>query len=151
LSAGPGAGRGGTETRGHGESESSRPAAASRRRWLPTILLFAFICGIIAVADSGHARWLFDAVDRIPFGDKLGHFGLFGGLAFVLNLSLRCRTWRGWLVGSAMVATFCTVEEFTQICFESRQFDLVDLSADYVGIFVAGAVVKRISRRRGEV
>jgi VanZ family protein len=42
------------------------------------------------------------------------------------------------LKGSAIVATVVTVEEFSQLFFRSRSFDLADLTADLLGIWVCG-------------
>ncbi len=116
------------------------------KRWLPAILAFVFVGWMIFLADAGYAVRFFAAA-RESGGDKLGHFGLLGGLAFCVNWSLRCRVWRGWLLGSLIVGALCTVEEFSQIWIENRNCDPLDLAANYAGIWVAGLLARRACAR----
>ena len=73
-----------------------------------------------------------------PYGDKVGHFLLIGGLAFLVNLSLSCRTIglakRNILLGSLVVAALVTVEEASQALFKTRNASLGDLGSSYLGI-----------------
>lgn len=105
------------------------------RRW--TALYGVVLLGIIIGADTGHlpvGRWL----RHIPWGDKLGHFLLMGGLAFLLNLSFDLRRWRPYqldlLLGSLIVAVAATAEEISQHWLANRRFDPWDLAADMTGI-----------------
>lgn len=111
-----------------------------------TIAFALMIVGIIALADSGSDMWLFQLDALIPYGDKVAHFSLVGGLTFLLNLALSARqvtlAKRHWLLGSVLIFVIFTVEEFTQIGIASRTFDLGDLSADYVGILFFGRMAK---------
>lgn len=78
----------------------------------------------------------------IPNVDKVGHFTLFGVLSFFINKALGCRQRNVLgnvvLVGSLWVISFVTLEEFTQIFIESRNFDITDLMYDMVGIYAGG-------------
>lgn len=116
------------------------------KRWLPSILAFAFVAWIIYLANAGHAVEFFAAVRRAG-GDKLGHFLLIGGLAYFVNMSLACRRWRGWLLGSLIVAVLATLEEFSQVWIENRHCDALDLAADLAGIWVAGLLARRMVKR----
>lgn len=77
---------------------------------------------------------------KIPSGDKIGHFLVYGIMALLLNYSLRfarvsiLRTMV--YTGSVVVLSFAIIEEFTQLAFESRTFDYADMAADIAGIAV---------------
>lgn len=118
---------------------------------LPAVAFFGFLCWIIYLADSALPSVFFDLVRNIPGGDKLGHFGLFGTLAWLLNRSLGFRTirlgrWRLPL-GATLVLAFAAVEEFSQLAFPNRTFDLVDLTADACGVLVFSLVQRRLRAR----
>lgn len=112
--------------------------------------LFAFaifLFALIWLADSGRAQWLFDLVRLVPGGDKTGHFLLFGLLSLLLNLVLRASTVRlgklTVLKGSVTVGAFAIVEEVSQLFFAARTFDLLDLAAGLVGIWLLGRMASR--------
>jgi VanZ family protein len=122
------------------------------KRWLPTIAFFLFVSLVIFLADAGLAPGFFGWVQSTGSGDKVGHFILIGGLAFCLNLSLGCRKWCGLLAGSVIVVVLCTAEEFSQLLLAGRRnFDWLDLAADYAGILAAGLAAQRLARPRPEV
>lgn len=107
---------------------------------LLAICYFLFLVVVVYCADShGHLQF-FSFIRSIPGGDKSGHFLLMGGFAFLINLSLSCRIVRiagkAFLVGSIVALTLITIEEFSQCFIAYRTFDLVDLVADYAGVFV---------------
>ncbi|MBV6647302.1 MAG: VanZ family protein [Cyclobacteriaceae bacterium] len=103
------------------------------------ILFFSFICWLIYQADTDQENLLMNIAESIPWGDKIGHFFLFGGLAFLLNQTLRFRRFSLYafrpLLGSVLVIIFCLIEEFTQLGFPSRTFDWLDMMSDAAGIF----------------
>lgn len=107
--------------------------------WL-SVAFGSFLLLIIALANSGFA--FLGLVHRIPLGDKIGHFVLFGTLAFLVNKALRCRTvnvlGKDVLIGCFGVLCFVVIEEFSQIYFDARTFDITDLMYDLVGIYVGG-------------
>ena len=115
-------------------------------RWLPTILVSALVGGIIYLADAGYGIAFFSAVQDAG-ADQLGHFGLVGLLAFVLNASLGCRLWRNVMLGSFIVGVIFTVEEVSQIWVPNRHFDMLDLAANYAGIWIGGLLARRSCRR----
>lgn len=129
---------------------NSSDLAPRWRRWLPSVLAFAVVAWIIFLADAGYAIEFFAAVQSSG-GDKVGHFALIGGLAFFVNVSLGCRTWRGWLLGSLIIGILATVEELTQVWIDNRHCDLLDLAADFAGIWVAGLLARRVCARRSQV
>jgi len=74
----------------------------------------------------------------IPYGDKVGHLGLFGLLTLLANISTRCshfllgRFTIYW--GSFCVLIFVTFEELSQHFLPTRTLDIFDYGADLIGI-----------------
>lgn len=97
-----------------------------------------FIAWIIYLADSRQSSFFFDLVKATPYGDKVGHFFLFGVLTFGLNLVFRNR---GCAMGKVFipygaVSVFCLVivEELSQAFFPWRTVDIADILSDFAGI-----------------
>jgi len=126
-----------------------------RLRWAVTAAWVLLCLFIIYLADHGLLRPIYKFVGVHPGSDKIGHFVLIGASAGLLNLALGLRTvrffGRGWLLGSVLIAIFCTLEEISQHWLPARSFDLLDLAGDYAGIFCFGSLAKRIARWRGQV
>jgi VanZ family protein len=98
-----------------------------------------FIIAVIVLADSGNLPRPIRAIYDFPNGDKLGHFILFGLLAFFIIhafLSSFPSKSRGWtaLSISLILALLIGLEEFSQKFFPTRSFNLFDLLASYAGI-----------------
>ncbi|MEM9887631.1 MAG: VanZ family protein [Bacteroidota bacterium] len=111
-------------------------------------LFFTLIAYILFSANFGWKNAFFIFINDLPYGDKVTHFLLIGGFAFFMNLVLKNRTtaimkW-SFLLGSVIVFTFVTFEEFSQIYIPRRTFDLGDLVCNYAGIFLIGSLAKRI-------
>ena len=106
-------------------------------KWL-TILFALFIILIIVLADTGNLGML-DFVYYVPYADKLGHFILYGVLILLINLTLfralpsQTRN-RVALLSGMTLALLIGLEELSQQNFSNRTFDLVDLSASYLGV-----------------
>lgn len=103
------------------------------------ILFTLFILLIIVMADAGILADYLGFLYLYPFGDKVGHFALYGILALLINLTL----FRALPDQSrSLLATKCSLilalliglEEFSQQYFVSRTFDLVDLGFSYMGV-----------------
>lgn len=111
-----------------------------------SLLFFIFIGYIMYAANVGRELLFFQLIDYIPMGDKLAHVVLIGTLAFLMNLMLGGKTFavRGVqiLLGSCIVFGFITIEEFTQMYIPTRNFDWMDLMANYIGIYMASISTK---------
>ncbi len=120
---------------------------STRIYWLAFLALASFIGWIIYQADTGEKIYLFLMVESLPLGDKLGHFWLYGALAFLLNLSLKLREYsihhRKVYCGSLLILLFAAVEELSQYFFATRTLDAGDLVADVIGIAVAEFLLRR--------
>lgn len=122
-------------------------------KWL-AILFTLFILLVIVLADTGQLAQYVGFVYEIPWGDKAGHFILYGILTLLLNLALfralpdqspkrvaaRC---------SVILAVLIGLEEFSQQYFASRTFDLVDLLFSYLGVVFFSWVAVKI-KKQGE-
>jgi VanZ family protein len=118
-----------------------------RRAKIVLVGLVAFLAALIALADSGHGQQFFLPARKVPLGDRVGHFLLFGPLSFLVNLIQRaaeihlCKI--NFLKGNAIVMGLATVEELSQLFFRSRTFDLADLTADLLGIWACGWLARK--------
>ena len=122
-------------------------------KWL-AILFTIFIILIIVLADTGTLRHYVGFLYDFPFGDKLGHFLLYGILTLLIDLAL-FRSFPDQSPGRLAVkcglvlALLIGLEEFSQKYFSSRSFDLVDLTFSYLGVLffsLAAIQMKKIMR-----
>lgn len=117
---------------------------------LAAIAFFTFILWVIYMANTGESSVFFDVVLAIPFGDKLGHAGLFGTLTFLVVIASKFRglmvRHTKWYFGVMAVCTFVIAEEISQSFIPSRTFDLTDLIADALGIMVAVLLLRRAEK-----
>jgi VanZ family protein len=100
-------------------------------------LFTIFILVIIILADTGRLGFL-GFVYAFSYGDKVGHFVLYGILAFLILLTvLRSRRFldprRAALTLALTLALLIAAEEFSQKYFASRTFSLSDLLFSYAG------------------
>ena len=120
-------------------------------KWL-TILFTLFIILIIVLADTGNLG-IFGFLYHIPYADKAGHFVLYGILALLVNLTLfrtvrnQNRIWIA-LISSSVLFFLIGIEEFSQRSFSNRTFDLVDLSAGYLGVIFFSWLAWRIVQKK---
>jgi polysaccharide biosynthesis protein VpsQ len=112
------------------------------QRWLPFFIFSLFITGIIVANDLGRIKSIINLINSLPFGDKLGHIIFIGTLAYLLNYALADRLIKignyKILLGCLIIAVTMTIEEFSQMWIPTRTFDLIDLSANYLGVSIAG-------------
>jgi len=119
-----------------------------------------FIVVLVILADTRHLGFLYRIYD-FPYGDKVGHFLLFGLLSLVVNLSVlgsgspssasvqsNTDTIRTVIKTCLILALFVGLEEFSQRWFPSRTSDLFDLSASYLGIAFFALLAFKIKTRR---
>ena len=111
-----------------------------------SLLFFLFILWVIYLANTGNNSVFFDLVKSLPFGDKIGHFLLFGSLNFIGILSLKFKTLSFKAIkiykATLFIILFVLIEEISQNFIDNRTFDLVDLTADFIGIIFSSYLVK---------
>lgn len=115
---------------------------------MKTVFAYLFILVILLIfygASTNSLGFIGGFIKSIPYGDKYIHFTLIGMLAYVTNFLMgfrRFTLWnRKWLSGTTLIFTIMTIEECTQMFIPTRSFDLLDLSANYLGIFTATLII----------
>lgn len=115
------------------------------------ILFTLFIITIIILADKNALPPFVRAIYDFPNGDKFGHFILFGLLSFILTLTFlrtlpnQARSRVALSVGLTL-AVAITLEEFSQRYISARTFDLIDLTASYLGLLIGGWIAFRLKK-----
>lgn len=119
-------------------------------KWAASLFTILIVV-IIVMADAGVLARYLGFLYLYPYGDKVGHFFLYGILAFLLNLALfrshpdRSRTWVALRYGLILVVLI-GLEEFSQQYFSSRIYDMVDLTFSYLGVFCFSVLAVRINK-----
>ncbi len=115
------------------------------------VIVFAFILLITYLANSGTDTLLFAFVRAVPYGDKIGHFFLYGVLTLILNLALNLKAItlnkRKVFIGSVTVIIFIVIEELSQVFIPIRTVDYFDFLAGGTGIGVFTCICYLIKQR----
>ncbi len=108
---------------------------------MPKFIAFIFFVSIqwiLFLANTGYNCQMFESVRSLPYGDKLTHFVMFGTLTLILNYALKFEIFSiiriKIYIGTITVAIFAFFEEFSQLFFPARTFDLNDMAAGSIGI-----------------
>lgn len=116
-----------------------------------TIIYIFLMVGIIALANLKSTEYLLSFVGDIPYGDKIGHFVLFGILSFLVNLSFGMKIFRrgkfGFPAGSLLVLLAITLQEFSQLFLSGRTFSLVDLLCGFLGVILGGTTARFVFKK----
>ncbi len=108
-------------------------------RWL-TLSFGLFVLAVVVAADLGWVAPVSGVIHSYPGADKVGHFVLIGGLAFLVAASIvqggggRARAVKVLGVFSVVVV----LEELSQLFLATRHFDFLDLLFDMLGILILG-------------
>ncbi len=105
------------------------------------VALLFFVCyfAIQFLANSGQDFFINDIKNSLPYGDKVGHFFIYGLLALVVNYALKFRYFAGILLnqyGTLFILALSITEECSQLFITTRTFSLLDLVANFSGIMV---------------
>lgn len=119
-------------------------------KWL-AILFSLLIILIIVLADMGALPHFLQVWNDLPYGDKAGHFILYGILTLLVDLALfRSRPNRSrellTVTSGLILALLIGLEEFSQQYFADRTFSLMDLAASYLGVIFFSWLASRIAR-----
>ena len=119
------------------------------RRWIFVVLFFLFMLSVTVAADF---RLIPTQMRGIPYFDKLGHFTLYGILAFLVQLALEPRALRVGRVRIPLALLFvfalAILDEMQQSFSPYRAVDLSDLIADFLGILIGVSVATLLARMR---
>ena len=116
-----------------------------------SVIFLGFIIWVIYLANTGQNSIFFELVRSIPYGDKVGHFFLFGLLTLSANFVFKLKSYsllsRKLYVGSIVVFIFVLLEELSQYYIPSRTLDITDLIADILGITTFSLITKLIHKK----
>jgi len=129
------------------------PTVTFQRKYIVLLSVLSIIgfYTMMALVDAGLVLWMEEAfpwfaytrdVTDFPLKDKFGHLFSSGGFALIMNFFFRGRRLRfqklNCYLGTLVVAVIIITEEFSQILFPLRSFDLLDLTFDIIGIHLFG-------------
>jgi len=127
-----------------------------KMKWI-AVLFALFIILIIILANLGELGVL-RFINEIPYGDKAGHFILYGILTLLIDLSFlqknvdlpsaSVRTHPKQIVFriAFILALLIGIEEYSQQFVPSRTFDLVDLAFSYLEVVFFSWLALRIKK-----
>ena len=128
------------------EEIKSPTKSTARNIKLLAVLSLLFILYLIWAADSGnlpdYAGFLYD----FRYGDKVGHFVLYGGVALFLCLAFpkSFQLWRFKIPYVALVfLLFALGEEWSQTLFPRRKPDIIDAVCSAAGIIICSWMAQR--------
>jgi VanZ family protein len=111
----------------------------SARRWLPPALWAALILVLTSIPSPP------DAPGGIPHLDKVVHFVLYAGLAWLVTRALRTRTTKVLAFVVVAISMFAAVDEWHQQFF-ARDPGVPDWIADVLGASAGVLVALRVRR-----
>jgi VanZ family protein len=114
-------------------------------RVIPAFLFFLLLAWVIIQANLGNKLALFNLIALVPLGDKISHMVLWGFLSGLTIIAFK----RKYIVyktievpvGALVVFVLAALEEVSQLFFVNRNFDLFDLLADIIGIYLSVVIV----------
>ncbi len=115
-----------------------------------TALFAIFIAVVISLADAGQLGFLRGLYD-FPYGDKAGHFLLYGILAFLVNLlALRSFPNRpkplAWIVSMGL-ALVIGLEEWSQALSPHRTSEWADLVFSFAGVALGAWLAWKLAQK----
>ena len=118
-------------------------------KWI-TVLFTLFIIFIIVLADNGQLGIL-KIINQLPYGDKAGHFILYGILTLLIDLTLfrslpLQSPERVTVICGLILALLIGIEELSQQFFASRTVSFQDLFAGYLGLIFFSWLALRMNK-----
>lgn len=108
---------------------------------LLAVAFFLFLLLVACWADTDSMPKFLSAMTEFPYGDKIGHFVLYGILAYLLTIAMPFRRVKilHWSIplGLVLAAGFATLEEVSQLFFIARTASWKDLASGLAGIAAA--------------
>ena len=123
-----------------------------------SLLIFSWI---IYQANTGQNKAVFNLIEQVEYGDKYVHFLFYGFLSLLLNLILKFKQFNlkafnlsalnlravNLYKGSVIVFVFSVFEEFSQAFTPYRNFDLIDMTANFSGVLLFAFITQTISKK----
>ncbi len=121
----------------------------------PWVIAFWFYIGLIlAISLSAYLKIIPNEIKQFPYYDTILHFLLMGFSAFLGHLAFNKRQINilnfSLPLVPIVISFFVVIEECLQMFSPHRNFDLVDLAADFCGIVVFTWLAQRVKVRASE-
>lgn len=117
---------------------------------LITVLFISALTWFLYLANAGVDHLVFAIMRQIPYGDKVCHICVYGLLALLINLSLRCRKVHLWktqiYLGSILTLCLVGIEEASQQYLPTRSQDWWDYLASCIGILGSAAMTSYLAK-----
>jgi VanZ family protein len=111
------------------------------------VVLVAIVV-LVALDDTGHLGWVVRPLTRVPYGDKCGHFVIFGTLAFFAARAFPTPRAAGAVPLAVLgLLALAGLEELSQAFVPTRHCDIWDFAADTAGMAVFSALAAVLPRR----
>ena len=107
-----------------------------------TIISFTVVILISIIATVKPDLLMF--INRIPYGDKVSHFLLFGMLGTIATIQSIKYGKVGLIIGLSLTLIFAVADETLQIFFDNRNFSWLDLFMGLVGISLFSMLTLKI-------
>ena len=118
------------------------------RSRIAALAFIAFMITIITLADRGEGSRWWGFIERIPYGDKVGHLGLIGTLSLLCNLAIPPRSYaflpRFITLTTMVLLALLSLEELAQAFIPTRTCDFFDWLADLAGLALGQAAASAI-------
>ena len=118
-------------------------------------LFLLFIVYILFCVNTGTDLFFEGWLPTFPYWDKVAHFTLLGLITYSINFLLSSKQYQLWqksiLLGTTLVFAFATLEEASQYFLSTRTCDVVDLTCNYLGIFIFDRIYTRIARSQSAI
>ncbi|MEO1373013.1 MAG: VanZ family protein [Cyanobacteria bacterium J06635_10] len=121
----------------------------------PWVIAFWFYIGLIlAISLSAYLKIIPNEIKQFPYYDTILHFLLMGFSAFLGHLAFNKRQISilnfSLPLVPILISFFVFIEECLQMFSPHRNFDLVDLAANFCGIVVFTLLAGRVKINRSE-
>ncbi|MGD1910854.1 MAG: VanZ family protein [Rivularia sp. (in: cyanobacteria)] len=121
----------------------------------PWVIAFWFYIGLIlAISASAYLKIIPNEIKQFPYYDTILHFLLMGFSAFLGHLAFNKRQINilnfSLPLVPIVISFFVFIEECLQMFSPHRNFDLVDLAANFCGIVVFTWLAQRVKVRDSE-
>ena len=114
------------------------------------LMMLVFIVWVSHQATLGNKNIFMEIVRATPYGDKVGHFVLFGMLS---ALAIGASKFRGSMFygrkiywAAIAVTLYALIDETIQYFSPIRTLDLYDLFAGLLGVILASVICKRVEK-----
>ena len=116
--------------------------------------LILLITAMIIITNVGYGDKFWPYMVNTPYADKVGHVGIFGTLSYFCNLAfsnrLSKRRFKIFTTTTFIILVVVTLEEISQAFIPSRTCDILDWTADLIGLalgqWLAHLTLKKASR-----